>query len=111
MVLHLVIVILFQQSTNCAIHVSGKLLPQVIHFLHSHLDEKKYVALTEFEELLIKYISMEKEMNSSAVNDVVHETPREKCAESSELIILKKQIEHMLDDVKQLVVKRRSVVE
>lgn len=111
MVLHLVVVILFQQSTNCAVHVSGKLLPQVIHFLRSHLDEKKYAALTEFEKSLIKYLSMEKERNSSAINDVVvHETPREKSAECSELIVLKKQIEHMLDDVKQLV-KQRSVVE
>ena len=113
MVLHLVVVILFQQSTNCAIHVSGKLLPQVIIFLRNHLDEKRYVTLTNFEKLLVQYISMEKEMTSLAVvgdveedSEVVKsESVKDKCEESSEMVILKKQVEDTLDDIKQLVKK------
>ena len=54
MVLHLATVILFQQNTNCAIHVSGKLLPQVIAFLHSHLQSTQHSKLLALEHLVIK---------------------------------------------------------
>ena len=54
MVLHLVTVILFQQNTNCAIHISGKLLPQVIAFLRNHLQSTQHSKLVALEHLVIK---------------------------------------------------------
>ena len=54
MVLHLVTVILFQQNTNCAIHISGKLVPQVIAFLQNHLQSTQHSKLIAFEQLVIQ---------------------------------------------------------
>ena len=113
MVLHLVVVILFQQTTNCAIHVSGKLIPQIINFLQCHLEQKTYTTLNEFETLLVKCISKEKDsggpINSRDESEcVVSETAKESFAETSEVVTLKKQVEDMIDDMKQLVVKHKT---
>ena len=54
MVLHLVVVILFQQYTNCVIHVSGKLLPKVIKFLQKHIPTEQYAQVTTLEQLVIQ---------------------------------------------------------
>lgn len=113
MVLHLVVVILFQQTTNCAIHVSGKLIPQIINFLQCHLEQKTYTTLNEFETLLVKCISKERDsggpINSRDGSEcVVSETAKESFAETSEVVTLKKQVEDMIDDMKQLVVKHKT---
>ena len=62
MVLHLVAVIRFQQITSCAIHISGKLLPQVLTFLRSHMPSEQYAKLTALEQLIIQQrkLSMQK---------------------------------------------------
>ena len=101
MVLHLVVVILFQESTNCAIHVSGKLIPHVILFLHSHIERDKYIRLTEFEAMLIKHMSMDRETR----NDCGWKS---ECG--TEFLLLQKELDDTLDNLKQLVIKLKPAV-
>jgi hypothetical protein len=79
MVLHLVVVILFQQHTGCAIHISGKLLPQAIQFLHNHVEREKYMKLTECEQLLMKQISEQK--GKGALKNISQTTTEEESLE------------------------------
>lgn len=54
MVLHLVVVMLFQQYTGCAIHVSGKILSKVIQYLQKYMPTEQYVQLSALEQLVIQ---------------------------------------------------------
>ena len=53
MVLHLVVVLLFQQHTNCIIHLPGKLVPSVIAFLSNRLSESERSKLRTFQDLVM----------------------------------------------------------
>lgn len=78
MVLHLVTVILFQQNTNCAIHISGKLVPQVITFLKSHLQSVQHVKLVAFEHLVIQQRKLTSQTSREYQNQEASATTLEK---------------------------------
>ena len=56
MVLHLVVVLLFQQHTNCIIHLPGKLVPSIIAFLSNRLSESERSKLRTFQDLVMQQL-------------------------------------------------------
>ena len=125
MVLHLVVVILFQQNTNCPIHISGKFVPQVIAFLCSRVQSGLYVKLSAFEKLIIEQrkisasnsttVSMTDESKESQV-------PLEKsaAAEGAEKVLedipsntmeLQHELQSLVHDLKQSVFKPKMTTE
>lgn len=52
MMLHLIVVILFQQHTGCIVHIPGKLVPQVLSLLAVKLDSKDEEKLFECQRLI-----------------------------------------------------------
>lgn len=132
MVLHLVVVILFQLNTNCAIHISGKLVPQVVAFLRNHLQNEEYIKkLSVFEQLIIQQrrLSTQKKKDIDKVctseNDdenmrtfhVVEEGPKEGADEAgvaertSDTAQLEQELQGLLDDLKQMVIKPKKTAE
>ena len=109
MALHLVVVILFQRSTNCAIHIPGKLVPQIINFLCSHVDKEQYKQLTSFEHLLIEQRRRFAQQESTyGKNDYVMAMSTQNTAVSLPGMVDTTQIEQLLgllDSLKQIVLK------
>lgn len=58
MALHLVTVLLFQQHTNCIIHIPGKLVPHVISFLANHLGELDHTKMTRYQQLVMQQLKL-----------------------------------------------------
>lgn len=65
MVLHLVVVLLFQQHTNCIIHLPGKLVPSIIAFLSSRLSETERSKLRTFQELVMLQLKQSRAPSSA----------------------------------------------
>ena len=116
MAFHLVVVILFQQSTNCAIHVSGKLLPQVMEFLSDCLEKEKYLKLLEFQSMLIDQLSAgkdRKDLTEDQHECMGGEPDDDIAADESEgrtrPFILEQRLKDSVGDLKQLVVKPKKM--
>ena len=139
MVLHLVIVILFQQNTNYALHISGKLVPQVIEFLRGRIHSDQYAKLSAFEQLVIqqrrlstqptkarseKTGAMGREDNEGMlteeeVTEVKGEEPSDMQATASEAeggiegtedtAHVEQELQSLLNSLKQLVVKPKEI--
>lgn len=126
MVLHLVVVILFQQNTNCPIHISGKFVPQVIAFLCSRVQNELYAKLSACEKLIIE---QRKVSSSSCKNDTTvsmtdeskeSQVPLEKCTavEGAEKVSedtpsnqLQHELQSLVHDLKQCVIKPKKTTE
>lgn len=52
MALHIIVVLLFQQKTNCIIHIPGKFVPTMIMFLSEHVPRKEHLKLVECQRLI-----------------------------------------------------------
>ena len=123
MVLHLVVVVLFQQTTNCAIHIPGKLVPQVVAFLRNRVDNELYVKISVFEQMVIeqrkhspqkikgdigKASTAECESEEKIVPEqIAHET-ESKAVGASDNGKLNQEMENLLDDLKQVVIKPKK---
>lgn len=124
MVLHLVVVLLFQQTTNCAIHIPGKLVPQVVAFLQNRVDNELYVKISVLEQMVIeqrkhspqpikgKASTAECERGRASEEKIVpeqiaHET-ESKAVGASDSGKLNQEMENLLDDLKQMVIRPKK---
>lgn len=126
MVLHLVVVVLFQQTTNCALHIPGKLVPHVVSFLRNHLDNDLYVKISVFEQLIIeKHKDSPEKMKDdigTASTAEEHRAPDEKERVPGEIAHktesravkangngkLNQEMQNLLDDLKQIVIRPKK---
>ena len=74
MVLHLVVVLLFQQHTGCMLHAPGRMVPSIVAILEKYLSEEEQTILLSFQQLIIKYITAvrnkeETKLSSDSLND------------------------------------------
>lgn len=71
MILHLVVVILFQQHTNCMLHAPGKLVPHITSFLSGRVNTSYYSKLIQYQHLVmlqLKLASKSSAIPSTGVN-------------------------------------------
>ena len=108
MVFHLVVVILFQQNTHCAIHVPGKLLPQVTELLNRLLESDKYKILLEFQQNLAKQTLMDKEQKDSKSSEQTSMEQKEDTS-ATEAALLQERLQDSLYALKQLVIKPQKM--
>lgn len=92
MVLHLATVILFQQSTNCAIHIPGKMVPQVISFLQGCIQTEHHSKLLLFERLVIQQHRLSTQV------DKQNQTEKNSVAESTAPKVGNVAVEHDVHD-------------
>lgn len=52
MALHIILVLLFQQKTNCILHIPGKFIPTLISFLSDHVPSKEHMKLAKCQRLI-----------------------------------------------------------
>lgn len=126
MVLHLVVVVLFQQKTNCALHIPGKLVPRIVAFLRNHLDNDQYVKISVFEQMVIEQRKLsprkvkddlaaeecsegghvpEEEEEDAQIEGRPGEIAHETESRASDKAKFKQE---MLDDLKQMVIKHKE---
>ncbi|CAG5136377.1 unnamed protein product [Candidula unifasciata] len=58
MCLHLTAVLLFQTVTQTMLHIPGRLVPNVVQYLSSHLDADKVAVLAEMQDLIVKHAKL-----------------------------------------------------
>ena len=132
MVLHLVTAILFQQNTNCAIHISGKMVPRIISFLGAHIQIEHHAKLLLFEQLVIQQrkLAIQADKESQSEESSMAETasgddqsvatgdntceeaptslPSGATARISDLLKVEEELQSLLDDIKKLVVSPKK---
>ena len=69
MALHLVAVILFQQSTSSIVHAPGRCVPQIIAFLQDHVAPEVYEKLAQYQSLVVKQLSGKSAESEAADED------------------------------------------
>ena len=80
MALHLVVVLLFQQHTNCMLHAPGRMVPAIVTILEKYLPEEEQKILLSFQKLIIKYITAVRNTKSSS--ETLNGEPRKSNTES-----------------------------
>ena len=58
MILHLVVVILFQQHTNYMIHAPGKLVPSIVSFLADRVSKSEASKLVQYQQLVMLQLKL-----------------------------------------------------
>ena len=58
MILHLVVVVLFQQHTNCMLHAPGKLVPHITSFLAGRVNTSNYSKLIQYQHLVMLQLKL-----------------------------------------------------
>ena len=56
MVLHLVVLLLFQRHTSHILHLTGRLVPPVVSFLAGHMSSADHAHLTHYQELVMQQL-------------------------------------------------------
>lgn len=63
LILHLVVLILFTNTTGNIIHASGRFVSQLLMFLKSYLNDTQNTLLKDFHDLILKYFIVGNETN------------------------------------------------
>ncbi|KAJ8026429.1 E3 UFM1-protein ligase 1 [Holothuria leucospilota] len=95
--LHLTTTLAFQNCTQCMLYAPGRLVPQIISFLASHLNKEQHNILLQYQGLVQKQIGLEREKEENAVAD----------AEKS-MSEVKGQLEDLLAKVKDVALVKKS---
>jgi len=74
MILHLVVVILFQQHTNCMIHAPGKLVPSVVSFLAERVSESEESKLVQYQQLVMLQLKLASKSSGAPTTEVDSKT-------------------------------------
>lgn len=87
--LHLTVLLIYQDVTKQTLHISGKFVPQLIAFLKPSLEQETYDILHASEQLVIRQLKLDKDA-SSEERDEVDKKLEELAAKLKTIAIVKK---------------------
>lgn len=83
MVLHLVVVLLFQQHTGCMLHAPGRMVPSIVAILEKYLSEEEQTIILSFQQLIIKYITaVRNKEETKSLSDSLNNEPQKSNTDS-----------------------------
>ncbi len=110
MALHIIVVLLFQQSTGSIIHIPGKFVPNLVSFLGPFVPSREHAKLVECQKLIAsKWKQQQAQDKAKNVRDEKDVTPEE-LLEADKLLDeddIDATIHLLIQDLKQLVVKTK----
>ncbi|XP_022089822.1 E3 UFM1-protein ligase 1-like isoform X2 [Acanthaster planci] len=105
MALHLAVVLAFQNSTQCMLHAPGKLVPQLISFLNTHLTSTNYSLLLRYQGLVQKHLGLSRDRDQQEGGKSPTADSNKEDEAVSEIAT---QLEHLLSDVKEIALTKKS---
>ncbi|XP_038048122.1 E3 UFM1-protein ligase 1-like isoform X2 [Patiria miniata] len=105
MALHLAAVLAFQNSTQCMLHAPGKLVPQLISFLQTHLASTNYSLLLRYQGLVQKHLGLSRDRDQPSDN----KSPTMDGNKAEEALSdVATQLELLLPDVKEIALAKKN---